>query len=470
MFCGLWMTAGTAAAQSDSQPIAELSISDLRIQNFATDRFQFGGRVLIRAKEKAEIQRVSFNGVTFAGTPVFIAPMEQKFELQPGSLTLLPGEIEITVYFRDVDPAALERALSSPDVHIEGTSTVVAELSLFQSVAMMRRTVNAQMRFSGNAPLTFPGGTLTREAALLAVRAIKPVYNTAREAVSPGGIIPVPLSWNDEMLRKHGDSLTYVVSKYQMRDKKGRVYPFTYSCVGFRVSGGEIVVPKEAIRPWEFEPRAILLARNQKAKVIPDGTDVIVFTAGMPIQGSAQDPLNGLRLTARTIRLQREGGSDAETTILREAGGKRQKASVQRRVSLKNFAVLEIADASNLPPIPSPATDLEASKPYWDRVAVFRASVAPGGGMVKYEAISARVRRNGSLLVMEDPVDHSALGSPVVIGSGVIAIVLDERGGAMFREAMSANGYRATAPSQYRILAASAGTAAEAANLNRSLQ
>jgi hypothetical protein len=240
------------------------------------------------------------------------------------------------------------------------------------------------------------------------------------------------------------------------------------------VSAGEIVVPKEAIRPWEFEPRAIALAQSAKAKVIPDGTDVIVFPAGMPVQGSPQDPVNGLRLTSRAIRLAREGGSDAETAILKD-GDKNRKASVQRRISLKNFAILEIADSTSLPAVPLAANDSDASKPFWDRVAVFRASVPAGGGAVKYEAISARVRRNGSLLVLEDPVDHSAVGSPVVIGTGVIAMVLDERGGAMLRDVMSANGYRSSISAPAMELAASTGTpqsssqAVDLGNLIRSL-
>jgi hypothetical protein len=429
-------------AQDSSQPVGEVAFSDLRVQSFSTDHVDFGAHVMIRTRQKVEVQRVSFSEVTLGRTPVFVAPLEQKFQVAPGQLTVLPGEIHITTYFRDVDPAAVEQILSGPTVKIQGTAVLDVDLNFFESVATLRRNITTLVPFGGDMPVTFPGGDLTREAALIAVRAATPLWAAAQQVAGKTGQV-TGLSWSEQMLNQYSASLAYVLSKYQMRDKKGRVYAFNYSCVGFRISASEIVVPKEAIRPWEFDPRAILLA-HESARLIADGDDVIVFPYGMAVQGPSDNPLNGLRLTLHDIRLAREGAADMEIGVVAD-GAKHKRANVHRRVSLKNFAVLELANPANPPAAASAAGALETGKTSWDRVAVFRATVAAAGGAIQFETISPRVHRDGSALVLDDPVDRSALGSPVVTSEGVIGMVQDERGGSVLRDALSANGYGAFA-------------------------
>lgn len=432
----------TAGAQTSSdQPIARVEVNDLRVVSVASDRIQFAGRVMLRANDRVEVHRVAFNGVTLAGTPVFLAPIDTRFEIQAGALSVLPGELQITTYFRDLDAAAFERALSSPAIKVEGEAAVDAELNFFQSVALLRRTVTAHVQVSGELPVTFPGGPLTRDAVLLALRTFKPVLGAGGAAVN-GATSSLGLSWNQEMLQRYGDSLVYVVSTYNMRDKRGSVTPFSWTGVGFRISPSDVVVPKEAVRPWEFDTRAILLAQTAKAKVVAEGTDLLLFTQGMRVEGSPQSPTNGLSLARREVTLVREGDSDAEVSVVAD-GKDRRRASVQKRVSLKNVAMLRISDAGAAAPS-ALANDIERGKPFWDKVAIFRGSVREDG-VVRFDAVAARVRRNGAALVIEDAVDRAAVGSPVASDAGIIAFVQDERGGSMLAEALTANNLRASA-------------------------
>ena len=176
VICLLATLAPVLRAQNSDQPIAEAEVAELSVQSVASDSVVFGGRILIRSRERAEVQRVSFRDVSLAGAPVFVGDFDQKFEVAANQLTTLPGELRITVFFRDATPDALERVLSSNEVHIEGVANIQVELNFFQSVALLRRSVASQVRFTGNVPLSFPGGTLTRTAALVALRAALPFW------------------------------------------------------------------------------------------------------------------------------------------------------------------------------------------------------------------------------------------------------------------------------------------------------
>jgi hypothetical protein len=423
-------------AQTAPQPIGEFATNDLRLQSVASDSVVFGGHIQIRAREKAEVQRISFRDVTVAGAPVFISNFEQKFEIQSNQMTVLPGEIQITAYFRDASPEVVERILASDKVRIEGTVNILVDLNLVQSVAMMRRNVPSQLHFDGNVPLAFPGGGLSRELALTAIRAARPLWPVVSTVAGGARQVVTGSTWTGDLTRQYAGSLAFVISTYQLRDKKGQVYPFSYSCVGFRISATEIVVPKEAIRPWEFDPQAAAVSVSRKAVVIPEGTDVILFLAGTQVQGPVTRPLNGLRLSRRDFSLTREGTKDAETTIVMD-GSKRSKASLGRRVSTSNFALLQLPEQTAGVAQPTVTTS-EVERPFWDKLAVFRGSVG-SGGEIRFEALEVHGRREGARIVLESPVDRAAIGSPVVLPNGMLALLQDESGGSMLLEILSAN-------------------------------
>jgi hypothetical protein len=97
-----------------------------------------------------------------------------------------------------------------------------------------------------------------------------------------------------------------------------------------------------------------------------------------------------------------------------------------------------VLEFDNSPKAGAPILDIDRkpnSTGYGDLVA-FRFAAGPYTGMVQPEIVRLSARMVNGRLVFDDPIDSSALGSPVLSGDGLVGILQDEN---------SAVGYSAAA-------------------------
>ncbi len=74
-------------------------------------------------------------------------------------------------------------------------------------------------------------------------------------------------------------------------------------------------------------------------------------------------------------------------------------------------------------------------------MAILRFAAPQSGKPLEVEVISAGAERNGDALQLTDPVDTRSFGSPVVVSSGILAMVQDERTASLLRQSLKRAGY-----------------------------
>lgn len=411
----------------------DLQVADVRVLETSSDHIRISLHVLARTHQRAKIVKVVLSNSYFNGMPVFLSPLDQPFEMPPDEFVQLPGELTAAVYYRDVDsPDPLLKLLQESSVTIDAEATITAQLNLVEKVALMSNTATSKVPVHAVLPVALPGGEIGRSAAVAALQAARPLFGKALKASASVGIGPRQDPWCEERKQRYGDSLLYVISRYQLRDKHGNVTDYTYTGTGFRISPSHFVVLREAVEPWEFDPAALSRMKSDGAKVIDTSRDLVIYSPGA-VPDSAQP---GLRLQSGDFSLVSSGKEDRKRIFVKSGKGYK-KGSLDVRVSEGNIAVFQLAT----PAAGSPAADFADGSDALDPMAILRFSSPQSGQPLAVEAIAVHASRSGDVLQLSDPVDARYFGSPVLVSSGVLAVVQDERSASLLRPSLKRAGY-----------------------------
>jgi hypothetical protein len=223
-----------------------------------------------------------------------------------------------------------------------------------------------------------------------------------------------------------------VVTQYQLIDKHGAVTKYTHISTGFRIDPIHFVALKEAVEPWLFDSESLSLMKSAGAKVVEDATDILVYAPGDVVNGS-RPPLS---LRNHDIRMVAEGSEDHESILMKSERGLK-KGSLDVRSSKGNVAVFEFSTPAATPANPEIAQDSDAMDP----IAIVRFKTPQNGIPLEIEAIAVPATRNGEAVELTNPVDARSFGSPVVVSSGILAIVQDEHSATLLRPLLKRAGY-----------------------------
>jgi len=441
------MLCSASRAQDAAAVKMDLEAGDARVVETSSDHIRIALHVLARTHQRAKIVKVVLSNAYFNGMPVFLSPLEEPFELAPEEFIQLPGELMATVYYRDVDsPDPLQQLLQNSSVTIDAEATITAQLNLVEKVALMSSTATSKTAIHAVVPVSLPGGDLARTAALTVLQASRPLFGKAQKASAAVGIGPKPDPWCEERKQRFGGSLLYVVSHYQLRDKHGAVADYTYAGTGFRISPSHFVVLREAVEPWEFDSGAMSRMKSEGAKVVDDTRDIVVYAPGAIPDGTQP----GMSLAHGDFHLVSSGKDDRKRVFVKSDKGYK-KGHMDERVSEGNIAVFELA----MPVIGGTMTDFAGDSDAIDPVAILRFRSPVSGQPLEVEALPLHVTRSGDVLQLSDPVDARYFGSPVLVSSGILAVVQDERSASLLRPSLKRVGYTLAGDQHGRAIACS---------------
>ena len=71
-----------------------------------------------------------------------------------------------------------------------------------------------------------------------------------------------------------------------------------------------------------------------------------------------------------------------------------------------------------------------AQQDSWEKVAIYRLNLDPSTGKPSVEVIQLSAHRDGQGINLDESVDPSFFGSPILVPEGVLGIVQDEQAGA----------------------------------------
>ncbi len=427
------LLSSSCLAQTVPAAHVDLKMANFRVAETSSDHIRIGVHALVRSPERARITHLAVNNTYLNGMPVFLSAIEEPFEVPANEFVELPGELTATIYYRDVEnPDPLEQLLRKGSVTIDGEATVTVQLNLAQKVALLANTATSKVPVHVVIPVNLPGGELGRNAALMAIHAARPLFGVARKASVSAGIGPRSDPWQDEMKSKYSAALLYVVSRYQLRDKHGAVTDYTYTGTGFRISPAHFVLLREAVEPWKFNPEAIARMKSDGTKVVDGTADIVVYSPGDLVDG----PHLGLSLLRGDFRLVSQGKEDHKRIFVKSNSGFK-KGNLDTRAGQGNIAVFELSA-----PVAGPASlDFANESDGLQPMAILRFAAPQPGQPLEVEVISTGAERNGDALQLTDPVDTRSFGSPVVVTSGILAMVQDERAASLLRQSLKRAGY-----------------------------
>jgi hypothetical protein len=344
------------------------------------------------------LKSARFETMRLNGLPLYIAPLE-KLDLDPSAKWRSVRLAPITVYFRDLETLApLRQVVTDQVAQFEGQARVELDLTLAPRIVVPLRQ---------RVPVTVPGGDIGRKAALVTLAAADSTLQMGQEAVKR---VREYFGWTDELVNQYVPSLMLIETRYRYTSA-GQTVTRTLRSAGFRIAATRLVTTAEALRPWAYDAEVAQLLESGDAVLDETFYDVRVWPAGAPLRDDTALALRNHRINipfrAATVRER----SDVESVVV-AAGGKIRSIQLGKRDSEANVGIIELIGQAP----GAPVHHVAAIAQQWDHVAVFRFPAV----------IYVKVRRSGDRLILSEPVDSTAFGSPLALPDGVIGMVQDE--------------------------------------------
>jgi len=256
-----------AAQTPDTRPAPlTVSLDGVDLKDVGSDRAHFQVRSHITAARKLKVKDISFSHMRLGGVPIYLGPIEEHLQLDKGVSVNLPS-VPVTVYFRDLDSTEpLAQAIRDGHTTVTGEVRAHLELSLIDRIAMRDLGPRATLPIDLTIPVTVPGGSTGKTAALAGLRAAQIALSVGGSAL--GRLREKQKTWDSELRTRFEPALLVTEARYSLRTKDGQQVDFNVRGMGFRISDDKFVVTGEMIEPWQYDPDAAAVLKANDATLL----------------------------------------------------------------------------------------------------------------------------------------------------------------------------------------------------------
>jgi hypothetical protein len=409
----LFVVTPLAGAQTTHNPIFTVSVNRITLRDVGAAQMRFDVFTHLTATRKSKVKRVRFEEMHLGSFPVYLGPVDEEIEVQPGKDTSLPA-IPLTIYYRDLNSLApLEEAVRDGQFTVSGEARIDLDLNLLERALSLSWSSRAAMPIAISVPLEIPGGSTGRTAALAGLRAADAALSLGSAAV---GLLNLQSRDNNDLRARFAPSLIIAESHYTLRLRNKKEVKFSIRGLGYRSTPDEFVLTDEMVEPWRYDVQVATALQSGDAKLVSDH-DLVVWPAD-----HAEGP--GLSLSQGQISIVSQPGRSPRAIIPDNSFGKRIRLS--DRDSDSNMAVLRFASANDRGVPAALASEETLDSNRWDRLSLFR--VKDDGSL---EVISTPATRANNRITLQDPVDDHAFGSLLVASDGAVGMIQDESSAAV---------------------------------------
>ena len=415
-----------AQTRTEAAPAGEeVHVDKIELLDLQTDRIGFAVTPSIIPSQQVRIMTVTFYGMRINGIPVFVPPVSEEIELHPGVRASLRRPMQFTIYFRDLTSLQpLIDLVKGGRIKVEGNAILEAKLDLLPSILLMKKTAHAPIRIDADLPLDIPGGSLVRDQTLKALS----VAEAGRSILSKSLLYLLGTDETQKRLQdRFGRSVFFAVARYEMTDSNHNRYPVEKMGVAFRATDRQVVTTREMVEPWRFDSAIALKLKRGELTMVKDSFDLLLWPAG-----STYTRLNGQPIEGNAVSLKKHdfrlapGVAETERMVATENGTRATLVSTAPRASASNLAVLEFATSPKSGPPMVAVGDTKIEAGGYRALVAFRFSAGSYTQAVEPEIVRLSARVVEGRLVFDDPIDSSALGSPVLSDDGLVGILQDE--------------------------------------------
>ena len=408
--------AGKAAGQAAANPAAlgDVRVESIEVRDVGSESLTIAVRVSAVAKQSAVLRSLAFEDVTINDVPVGVPPVSGPVTLRDGEPVEGLPPLEARLVYRDLESMEpLRRAVSTGSAQVRARIRAQVQLSLFQKIVLLAGQAWIAAPLDQSVPVTVPGGMLGRAAATAALLAAEPVWAAGRAGIE----WRQRQSERSEKVRELvAGSLFVIETHYVLETSAGETATVTYRSMGFLVSGGNLLVPAEALEPWMFDAAVAEAIDHKEVKVHEKDVEV----AATPSAGPAGRRTFSLQQGSLKI-VKKLNGSETAISLHDQ---KRYKVRIRGRES--NAALLSLVGW------PAAQGGLVVAEPAatsdWHDAAIVR--VNPARPDVDPEVVLTTARLENGRILLSQPADAASFGSPVQVDGKVVGILQDQDSGA----------------------------------------
>jgi len=436
LLASVFLAALSAAAQTQPQAPSEgeIQVDSVELGDVAVDRVRLAVYPVVVPYLDARIDGITFFSMRLNGIPIYVPPVNEPLTLQAGRRLRLRRPLEVTIFFRDL--SSLQPVIDlvrNSRLHLEGTAVFEARLSLLPALVLRTRIARAPMRFQVDVPVTLPVSRLTREAALRVLQLAEPGSRTVR-----GKVITLIDSTESRqrIMDKFGPNLLFALARYTLADSNGKKFPIESTGIAFRVEPKRYLLPRELAEPWRFDPAVGMQVKSRKLTIVEGSYDLLLWPVGANLSrtGNELRTDNAFSYRKRQFRLTLSPRSDSEKMVTTETGRSVTIISSLQRGSRSNLAIAEF-DVPPPPGSPVSEVDRHPDPNGYSSLLVFRFGAGAMMDKVEPEILSLSAKVSNGRLILDDPVDATAWGSPMISEAGVAGILQEEKSGILFTAA-----------------------------------
>lgn len=435
------LAAITALAQTvqpetppDLNGLVQVEVVKTSLADYSTSKLVLGLTLAVTSKRDVTLDQILLADLRLNGLPLYAAPVAGKLQLKAGNRTLLPDPLPVTVYLRDLDSVApLHDALSNGHATLDGTAYATVHLNFLETMVLFTKHLDVAANIHEEVPFTVPGGNMTKNAALTllegadkALRAISNTVDNGRNRAS---------GFRHTIMKDYAPRVMLAYSRFELKDSQGHTSTLDWHGVAVALSPDLLLVPREAIEPWKFDPEIADAISSKRASLNRSSYDLWLWPSSASVLNSNKE-LNSdaaLRLSRKQFSVASVPDDDQQKLLALDDSGKTQKIALEKRESSSDLALLHITSPDSKLDRLQTADDSSATE--WESVALFRFRDGVHSSSADPELIVVSAKRNGNRIELGELVDSSAFGSPIVAPEGVIGIVQDQGSGVAWPEA-----------------------------------
>jgi len=429
----LWAAPQAPPASSDGA----IEIEKIELLDVGMERVRLAVYPVVVPYQDAELAGITFFGLKLNDIPIFIPPVTETMRMQVGHRFQLRQPLQVSIYYRDLSSLGpLVQLVRSGKLHLEGNAVFEARLALLPSLLLRSRTARAPMKFSVEVPVTLPGNRLTQAAALQVLQLVEPGSRVARDKI----VALIDSTESRQAIMEHyGKGLFFALARYSLVDHDGKRYPLQVSGIAFRVDARRVILPRELVEPWRFDSALVLQIKSKNLAVAEGSYELLLWPEGAQVAGSGGSlkTENAYSSLKNQFRIVTSGSNMSERLVATVTGKSATLISVLQRASQSNLALVEFpADAPGGGV--APAIDRRPEPNGYTSLVAFRFGAGAWTEKADPEILSLSAKLVDGRLILDDPIDASAWGSPLVSANGVVGILQDEKSGILFNAAADA--------------------------------
>jgi hypothetical protein len=412
-----------AQAQTDvSKSFGQVNVRRTSVAELDKNHVRVAVELTAITNKNITIENLRISSLRLNGLPVYAEPLAQQLDLQKGQETALPP-IYVTARLRDLTSLEpLKQMVENQNVHVDGQVVAAVKVSFVEKLALHTFHPRVQVPVSEDVPVSFGPSPLARQAALGVLTVLEVGMKTQAVAQAFGFESP----WVRDLKEQAKDNLLQIISSFSLKEH-GTDFPVALDQIGFRLSSGQIVTTAEAKDPWNYDTDFLGRIKSGEAKLDKKSIEIQILPSD-----KTQSEAQSLLLTRKDFKMEVRGSAEKDALIINKDPDNQKpdygKVKVLRRASPDSVAIVVL----QAPPAVGgyhAAPDSVMQQGSWDKVAVYR-MLLDDQNRPSIEVVQLSAHREGQGIRLDEPVDPSFFGSPILVPEGVLGFVQDEQAGA----------------------------------------